>query len=320
MSWAPSKSTGSEGRGIVADLTDLISLRFEATRLALPRNIRATHPISGQQRSKIQGRGVDFSEVRLYQPGDDVRSIDWRVTARTDRPHTKLFQEEKERPVMVLIDQGPSLFFGSKVRFKSVAAARLGVMLAWSALGEGDRVGGIIFNDEGHDEIRPRRSRKSVLHLANKVLSYNQSLVTRKRTDHPSRLADALLAAYRVCQHGSLVFVISDFRSMDTAAETYLAQLGRFNLLHGIHVFDELERQLPLPGQYSVTDGQDFVKVDTGVATHRAQYETSFRDESKRIETLFNRAGGDYRLLTCDAAPLTLQFDESRGRAKRGGR
>jgi len=154
----------------VADLTDLISLRFEATRLALPRNIRATHPISGQQRSKIQGRGVDFSEVRLYQPGDDVRSIDWRVTARTDRPHTKLFQEEKERPVMVLIDQGPSLFFGSKVRFKSVAAARLGVMLAWSALGEGDRVGGIIFNDEGHDEIRPRRSRKSVLHLANKVL------------------------------------------------------------------------------------------------------------------------------------------------------
>lgn len=304
----------------MADLTDLISLRFEATRLALPRNIRATHPISGQQRSKIQGRGVDFSEVRLYQPGDDVRSIDWRVTARTDRPHTKLFQEEKERPVMVLIDQGPSLFFGSKVRFKSVAAARLGVMLAWSALGEGDRVGGIIFNDEGHDEIRPRRSRKSVLHLANKVLSYNQSLVARKRTDHPSRLADALLAAYRVCQHGSLVFVISDFRSMDTAAETYLAQLGRFNLLHGIHVFDALERQLPLPGQYSVTDGQDFVKVDTGVATHRAQYEASFRDESKRIESLFNRAGGDYRLLTCDAAPLTLQFDESRSRAQSGGR
>ena len=304
----------------MADLTDLISLRFEATRLALPRNIRATHPISGQQRSKIQGRGVDFSEVRLYQPGDDVRSIDWRVTARTDRPHTKLFQEEKERPVMVLIDQGPSLFFGSKVRFKSVAAARLGVMLAWSALGEGDRVGGIIFNDEGHDEIRPRRSRKSVLHLANKVLSYNQSLVARKRTDHPSRLADALLAAYRVCQHGSLVFVISDFRSMDTAAETYLAQLGRFNLLHGIHVFDALERQLPLPGQYSVTDGQDFIKVDTGVATHRAQYEASFRDESKRIESLFNRAGGDYRLLTCDAPPLTLQFDESRSRAQSGGR
>ena len=304
----------------MADLTDLISLRFEATRLALPRNIRATHPISGQQRSKIQGRGVDFSEVRLYQPGDDVRSIDWRVTARTDRPHTKLFQEEKERPVMVLIDQGPSLFFGSKVRFKSVAAARLGVMLAWSALGEGDRVGGIIFNDESHDEIRPRRSRKSVLHLANKVLSYNQSLVARKRTDHPSRLADALLAAYRVCQHGSLVFVISDFRSMDTAAETYLAQLGRFNLLHGIHIFDALERQLPLPGQYSVTDGQDFIKVDTGVATHRAQYEASFRDESKRIESLFNRAGGDYRLLTCDAPPLTLQFDESRSRAQSGGR
>lgn len=320
MNWANPNTRETEGRGIQANLTDLISLRFEAARLALPKNVRATHPISGQQRSKIQGRGVDFSEVRLYQPGDDVRSIDWRVTARTNRPHTKLFQEEKERPVMVLIDQGPSLFFGSSVRFKSVAAARMGVLLAWSALGEGDRVGGIIFNDQGHDEIRPRRSRKSVLHLANKVMSYNQLLVRTSSGNQPSRLADALLAAYRVCQHGSLVFVVSDFASMDEAAETYLAQLGRFNSLHGIHIFDDLERQLPLPGQYSVTDGQDFVKVDTGVQAHRAQYASSFTNESRRIETLFHRAGGDYRLLACHAAPLSLRFEETGLRRPRGFR
>ena len=148
-------STQTSGRGIRATLTDLIGLRFEASRMPLPRNIRATHPISGQLRSKIQGRGVDFSEVRLYQPGDDVRSIDWRVTARTNQPHTKLFQEEKERPVLVLIDQGASLFFGSKVRFKSVAAARLGLSIAWSALAEGDRVGGIVSTEKAMKRFDP---------------------------------------------------------------------------------------------------------------------------------------------------------------------
>ncbi len=304
-------STQTSGRGIRATLTDLIGLRFEASRMELPRNIRATHPISGQLRSKIQGRGVDFSEVRLYQPGDDVRSIDWRVTARTNQPHTKLFQEEKERPVLVLIDQGASLFFGSKVRFKSVAAARLGLSIAWSALAEGDRVGGIVFNGKSHEEVRPRRSRTSVLHLANRTVGYNHQLAREQEAD-PSLLADALLAAYRVSRHGSLVFIISDFRSLTEEAETYLAQLGRFNLVYGVHVFDELERNLPKPGQYSMTDGETFIKVDTSDNQHRADYSDAFALESRRVESCFIRSGGAYLAHPCHETPFTLRFHDHR--------
>ena len=109
------------GTGAYATLADLIALRHKAHRLALPRNQTATNPMTGQLRSKHQGRGMDFSEVRLYQAGDDIRSIDWKVTARTSKTHTKVFQEERERPVLILLDQGPSLYFGSQVRFKSVA-------------------------------------------------------------------------------------------------------------------------------------------------------------------------------------------------------
>jgi uncharacterized protein (DUF58 family) len=304
-------STQTSGRGIRATLADLIGLRFEASRMTLPRNIRATHPISGQLRSKIQGRGVDFSEVRLYQPGDDVRSIDWRVTARTNQPHTKLFQEEKERPVLVLIDQGASLFFGSKVRFKSVAAARLGLSIAWSALAEGDRVGGIVFNGQGHEEVRPRRSRTSVLHLANRTVGYNHRLASEQETK-PSQLADALLAAYRVSRHGSLVFIISDFQSLTEEAETYLAQLGRFNLVYGVHVFDELEQNLPRPGQYSMTDGETFIKVDTSNNQHRADYSDAFALESRRVESCFIRSGGAYLAHPCHETPFSLRFHDHR--------
>ena len=100
-----------EGSGALAALADLIALRHRATQCTLPVNRIATNPMSGQLRSTQQGRGIDFSEVRLYQPGDDVRSIDWKVTARTSKTHTKIFQEERERPVMILVDQGPSLFW-----------------------------------------------------------------------------------------------------------------------------------------------------------------------------------------------------------------
>lgn len=144
---SPTSNHHQEGSGALASLADLIALRHRAMRSALPVNRIATNPMSGQLRSTQQGRGIDFSEVRLYQPGDDIRSIDWKVTARTSKTHTKIFQEERERPVMILLDQGPSLYFGTQVRFKSVAAARLAALLGWVALDQGDRIGELSITD-----------------------------------------------------------------------------------------------------------------------------------------------------------------------------
>ncbi|MBY0274525.1 DUF58 domain-containing protein, partial [Candidatus Binatia bacterium] len=136
-----------EDYGIVASVAELVALRSDAARLdASPRGrVRTLH--AGAYASAFRGRGMEFDETRAYQPGDDVRAIDWRVTARTGRVHTKLFHEERERPVLLLVDQRMHMRFGTRDAFKSVVAARAAATVAWAARDQGDRVGGLIVTD-----------------------------------------------------------------------------------------------------------------------------------------------------------------------------
>ena len=134
-------------KGVRLTIDELLALRREAMALDLSSNYRVSSTLAGGYRSKFRGRGMDFDEVRLYQPGDDIRNIDWRVTARTGKPHTKLFREERERPVFLLLDQSKHLFFGSRVAFKSVIAARAASLLIWASITAGSRIGGVLFDD-----------------------------------------------------------------------------------------------------------------------------------------------------------------------------
>lgn len=282
------------GTGAYAALDDLIGLRHTARRLALPRNQTATNPMTGQLRSKHQGRGMDFSEVRLYQAGDDIRSIDWKVTARTSKTHTKVFQEERERPVLILLDQGPSLYFGSQVRFKSVAAIRLAALLGWAALDQGDRVGGIVFNDQTHLETRPRRSRKSLLRLIHDSLSFNQSLGKTTHNSQQNQFSDMIQAAQRTSRHGSLIFIISDFSNFDADIETRLKQLGRHNDLYGIQIIDPLDRELPAPGRYSITDGAGIQEIDTRSRQARSRHAAEFETRKRQVQRAFQKVQGRF--------------------------
>jgi uncharacterized protein (DUF58 family) len=187
----------SPAKGAYTRLSDLINLRFPARQLQLTRKKRALSVLAGPNKSNFRGRGIDFEEVRSYQPGDDIRTIDWRVTARTGSAHTKLFREERERPVLVVVDQRASMFFGSSHCFKSVLAAQLAGLLAWSALDSGDRIGGLVFNDEEHRDIRPRRSRKTALALMSHVAHYNAALPLQAQDDSDS-FAD-MLGNFKVC-------------------------------------------------------------------------------------------------------------------------
>ena len=200
----------SPARGAYAQLNDLISLRFPARQLSLARRNRALSVLAGPNKSNFRGRGIDFEEVRTYQPGDDIRTIDWRVTARTGSAHTKLFREERERPVLVVVDQRSGMFFGSSHCFKSVLAAQLASLLAWSALDAGDRVGGLVFNGTQHREVRPRRSRKTVLALLSQVAEYNDSLPL-DTASAPQSFADMLSNLRRIARPGSSLFLVSDF-------------------------------------------------------------------------------------------------------------
>ena len=130
-------------QGVRLTVDELLALRRDALGLDLTSRYRVSSTLAGGYRSKFRGRGMDFDEVRTYQPGDDIRNIDWRVTARTGKPHTKLFKEERERPVFLLIDQSKHLFFGSRNALKSVVAARAASLLVWASINAGSRIGGI---------------------------------------------------------------------------------------------------------------------------------------------------------------------------------
>ena len=273
---------------------DLIRLRYavhELDSLTLPRSI---NPLSGLLASKFRGRGTDFAEVRIYQPGDDVRTIDWRVTARTQIPHTKMFQEEKERPVLILVDQSASMFFGSKIAFKSVAAAEAAALIAWTTLDWGDRVGGIVFSESKHREVRPRRNKHSVLRLLNEIHDFNhllsmQVLKKEQASAEVNYLAEALRNVRRVAKHGSAIFVISDYRSFNELARIHIRQLARHNDIVGILIFDPLEKSLPVPDLYTITNGTSKARINTADRRYRQQYEKSYGEYIAELRGEFAR-------------------------------
>ena len=176
-----------EGTGVVATLPELVALRPHAKSLDLGAPRRSGALLAGPYLSPCRGNGMDFDEVRAYQPGDDVRNIDWRVTARTGRPHSKVFHEERERPVWFLLDAGPTMHFGTRRAFKSVAAVRAAALLAWAAREAGDRVGGMVRSPEACVELPPRRGEQQVYRLlgamarataATQTFSYSSHFVT----------------------------------------------------------------------------------------------------------------------------------------------
>ena len=275
--------------GAYTDIRELIRLRHAARELELPTLNRALNPMSGLLTSKFRGRGIDFAEVRAYQPGDDIRTIDWRVTARTQIPHTKLFQEEKERPVLILVDQSQSMFFGSQIVFKSVVAAEAAAVIGWTALDRGDRVGGIVFSETLHREVRPRRNKHSVLRLLNDVNDFNQRLGKAFEGNRENYLTEALRNVRRVAKHGSAIFIISDFANFDEEAQLHLGQLSRHNDIVGIHISDQLERELPDPDFYTITDGQSRARINTANKNNRAAYQQGFSENLALVKAEFSK-------------------------------
>ena len=233
--------------GIRVSLQELIEIRHRVREVQLFSGPGQRSPLVGLHHSKLRGRGVDFDQVRVYQAGDDVRSIDWRVTARTQEPHTKLFHEERERPVFILVEQSRQLFFGSGLMFKSVLAAQAAALIGWATLEHNDRIGGLVYGDHEHYEIKPRRSKQSLLQLLNRLVHVNHSLSTEARPE-PDALNLALRRAREVLRPGSLAIVLCDERALTDAAEQQLSLLARHCDLLLLPVSDPLDHALPAAG------------------------------------------------------------------------
>ncbi|MCY4143763.1 MAG: DUF58 domain-containing protein [Gammaproteobacteria bacterium] len=265
--------------GVYVSLEDLIGLSSATYTKHRRRKSRAV--VAGERRSVLRGRGVDFDEVRLYQPGDDVRNIDWNVTARKRVPHTKVFTEERERPTLLMVDQTMSMFLGSRNRLKSVAAADIAARLAWRALNQRDRVGGLVVGIQGIETIKPFRSGTAVVKLLRAIADANVRLKYSENTnpdiqDKSKLWQRALTQLKHVSPAHHRIVAISDFIGMADDEITSLLTRGRHNDLQLVHVYDEIERTLPPSNMYAVTNGTMQIEFHSGRRKLRDEYTKRF--------------------------------------------
>lgn len=312
----PSGEPGEER--IYASLDELMRLRFKSEGFSfLPR--QPVHSVlSGHHASRLRGRGLNFEELRDYLPGDDTRNIDWKVTARTGNPHVRVYTEEKDRAVWLIVDQRLSMFFGSRWKMKSVVAAEAAAIAAWRSLAQGDRVGAVVFDDEGMDLITPHRSAESVARILKNVVTRNHALNVRSGvTPNPGMLSRAIERVAAEARHDCLVSLVSDGFGLNEAARRHVTRLTEHNDVIGVFVYDPMEKQMPEAGRLTFSDGEKQVDFDTGNRRLREGFSGIFEQRMERMRETSRRH--DIPLIPVHTgAPVDEQIRNLLGR--RGGR
>lgn len=286
---APGAGDAHAGNGIDLTAAELIALRPRCNALMLPMNRPAASALAGAYRSRFRGRGVDFVESRNYQPGDDIRNMDWRVTARTGRAHTKVFQEERERPVLLVIDAAPSLFFGTRRRLKSVAAGHLAAAIAWTAVKRGDRIGASLFAPGVHRDLRPAGGRRGAMRVVQGLVEWLSPTGPGTRPGMGQEpLSVALQRVRHAVRPGSLVLIISDFYDLDDDSQRHLSRLRQHNDVVGCQIVDPAEQVLP-SGRFPITDGETASLLDMGRDGGRRRFDTMSREHAEYPRRMFQR-------------------------------
>jgi uncharacterized protein (DUF58 family) len=278
-------AASSPGAGVRVTSEELIRLRLAARDLQLGSRRPSLSTIAGAHSSRFRGRGMDYLESRGYQSGDDIRNMDWRVTARAGEPHVKLYTEERERPVVAMLDLNPGMFFGTRGAFKSVIAARAAALIGWAAVRHHDRIGALIFNG-AHHELRPLGGQRGVLRLIRALVETTDPAAGLRQTGHDSRLTDALRRLRRVARPGSLVCLLSDFYGIDADTRVHLQRLRQHSDVVACQVVDALEFHAPPPGRYGIGDGRRSAVLDTRTAARRSAYEHVFARHHQQVEEL----------------------------------
>jgi uncharacterized protein (DUF58 family) len=273
--------------GVYADLAELVRLKFRTRGFSfLPRQ-PVYSILAGRHASRLRGRGLNFEEIRRYLPGDDIRNMDWRVTARMRQPHVRVYTEERDRPVLLVVDQRLSMFFGSRRAMKSVVAAEVTALAAWRVLQAGDRVGALVFDDQDVVEIPPQRSEQQVLRILEAVVQKNHAL--RSDADRPSNAAmlnRVLERAARVALHDHLVCLIGDATGADADSVRHVTHISAHNDVLVAFIYDPLEAALPDAGRLVMAEGGLQMEVDTSDRGLRQRYQTEFEQRLARIQEL----------------------------------
>ena len=262
----------------------LVEGRHVAQSININAQSKALALLAGRRKIRQRGRGVDFEEVRLYAPGDDVRSIDWRVTARSGDPHTKLFQEDREQPIVLLVDLRSPMWFGSKNCFKTVLASHIASVLAWAGLDAGERVGGIAITNSGLFEIKPQRSKRSVLRLL-RLMESAPAPSSSLGSETGDSWSVALSQLKSLSRPGARLMLISDFSDLlsDTSVEKTLRDIVSHRQVVCFKITDPLDAELPPSGKYALTDGNKQIKMDTSMQRLRSAYKDDFEKSQAEV-------------------------------------
>ena len=269
---------------IFVSLNDLLKMEHLSrgfSLLASKQKVRSI--LGGKHASKLRGRGLDFEEVRNYVAGDDIRNIDWKVTARTQKTHTRVYSEEKEKPALIIVDQSKSMFFGSQKKTKSVVAAEIAALTAFKVLKEGDRVGGVVFADKGIDIIYPKRDRKNILRFLEKIVIRNQELIDSEPIEFDKALNAVLSKVKNIVTHDFLVVIISDFHRYNPDIIKFISRLSLHNDVILTKVYDPMEKMIP-ESKIIAGDKNHQLLLDGEDKKLRDRFKNAFTDDFEKFK------------------------------------
>jgi len=272
--------------GIVVSLDELLQLSLLAKKVNFLPNKKINSILSGRHGSKLRGRGMDFLELKTYVQGDDPNNIDWRATRRSNKTYVKVFNEERDRTVHIVLSQQSNMFFGSQGSFKSVQAARLAATVLYSVLHSGDRVGAVLFNDEEVLQFKASKSKKNATQFLKEIVRLNQRLPLRQEQPDPKMLNRALERLMPQLKHDDLVIVIGDGSGLDDESQAKLTHIAQHNDIIGTLVYDPLERELPDLGSLLFRNSSQFVEVNSSDTAFRKQYEMNYRNKLEHFSNI----------------------------------
>ena len=294
------KASADKPAGVYANLDDLIRIQFKARNFSFLPQQPVSSILSGRYASRLRGRGLNFEEIRRYQPGDDIRTMDWKVTARTRSPHVRVYTEEKDRAVVLIVDQRLNMFFGTRDKLKSVTAAELAALGAWRAVDVGDRVGAVVFNDTEIVDIRPQRSQQTVMSILGTIVRMNHALQADAQAEsNPDMLNRALEKALQLVPHDALVVMVSDYFGVDERTERLTAQMAEHNDVLALLVHDPIRLQ-PAEQRVTVSDGSLQMEIDFADKGVREKLAENYYEEQLYITHFLNKL----------AAPLLMVSNE----------
>lgn len=291
MSESASAATSADGR-VYIDAAHLAKLEFHAHGLSFVAPAPVSSVLSGSHASRLRGRGLNFEEIRAYLPGDDVRHIDWKVSLRLGKPQVRAYTEERDRPLLVVVDQRMSMFFGSRRAFKSVVAAEVAALAVWMGFTAGDRVGGVLFNDSQVVRVKPLRSRSRIKMLFGALATMNRALhaESEARTDY-GQLDTALEGVLKLAGHDYLICIISDFAGASERTRKLLRQLSAHNDVVAAMIFDPLWQSMPEHRALVVSEGRLQVELRIEQERVRAPLSTLFSGRTAEVAELLRSSG-----------------------------